>query len=156
MWSTSLAFLQPVGSSWTRDRTSIPCTNRWIPTHCTTRETLDLDFGLIWLRLGAWLHCSVSADFHVAALWSSWNTHCLYPLFMRQISACPSEQCLSLLLWAGWEQGVGGGEGAELQSQLWGQAQGVHLGSHALYSSLAPKTSFYLLHHTHTHTHTRA
>ena len=72
---------------------------------------------------------------------------------MRQIFTCPSEQCLSLLLWAEWEQGVGGGEGTELQSQLWGQAQGVHLGSHALYSSLAPKTSFYLLHHTHTHTH---
>ena len=73
-----------------------------------------------------------------------------YALFIMQIFTCPSEQCLSLLLWAGLGRGVRGGEGAELQSQLWGQVQGVHLGSPALYSSLAPKTSFYLLHDTHT------
>lgn len=32
---------------WPRDRTRIPCTDRWIPIHCATRETLDLDFDLI-------------------------------------------------------------------------------------------------------------
>lgn len=72
-----------------------------------------------------------------------------YALFIMQIFTCPSEQCLSLLLWAGLGRGVRGGEGAELQSQLWGQVQGVHLGSPALYSSLAPKTSICFMTHTH-------
>ena len=31
-----------VGSSWTRDQTSVPCINRQILIHCTTREVLGL------------------------------------------------------------------------------------------------------------------
>ena len=27
-----------VGSSWTRDRTRVPCIDRWIPNHCATRQ----------------------------------------------------------------------------------------------------------------------
>ena len=30
-----------VGSSWTRDRTCVPCIGRWILIHCTIREFLD-------------------------------------------------------------------------------------------------------------------
>ena len=30
----------PVGSSWTRDRTHVPCIDRWILIHCATREVL--------------------------------------------------------------------------------------------------------------------
>ena len=29
---------QHVGSSQTRARTRVPCTGRWIPNHCATRE----------------------------------------------------------------------------------------------------------------------
>ena len=30
--------MSDVGSSWTRDRTRVPCIGRWIPNHWTTRE----------------------------------------------------------------------------------------------------------------------
>ena len=33
-----LAALQHVGSSWTRDRTCVPCIGRRILIHCATRE----------------------------------------------------------------------------------------------------------------------
>ena len=36
--------LQHVGSSWTRDRTHVPCTGRRTPTHCTTGEVLNHTF----------------------------------------------------------------------------------------------------------------
>ena len=32
------AYLQHVGSSWTRYQTRVPCTDRQIPNHCTPRE----------------------------------------------------------------------------------------------------------------------
>ena len=35
---TGLLVLWPVGSSRARDWTSVPCTGRWIPNHCATRE----------------------------------------------------------------------------------------------------------------------
>ena len=42
LWLSScgavLVVLQHVGSSWTRDRTSVPCIARWILNHWTTRE----------------------------------------------------------------------------------------------------------------------
>ena len=38
LWCTSLVAPGHVGSSWTRDRTRVPCTDRQILNHCATRE----------------------------------------------------------------------------------------------------------------------
>ena len=38
LWHTGLAALRHVGSSWTRDRTHVPCIGRQILNHCATRE----------------------------------------------------------------------------------------------------------------------
>ena len=38
LWHRGLVAPRHVGSSWTRDRTRVPCTGRWILNHCTTRE----------------------------------------------------------------------------------------------------------------------
>ena len=35
LWNTGLRHVE---SPWTRDRTHVPCTGRWIFIHCTTRE----------------------------------------------------------------------------------------------------------------------
>ena len=37
LWLTGLVALQHVGSSWTRDRTRVPCIGRQILNHCATR-----------------------------------------------------------------------------------------------------------------------
>ena len=37
-WRTGLVAPWHMGSSWTRDRTRVPCIGRWILNHCTTRE----------------------------------------------------------------------------------------------------------------------
>ena len=58
-----------VGSSWTRDRTHVPCIGRWILNHWTTREVPSLQFfvlkfsnyrnmkGIIW-----WIHIHLHLD----------------------------------------------------------------------------------------------
>ena len=49
LWQTGLVAPRQVGSSWTRDQTRVPCTGRWIPIHCDTREApraLILDKGV--------------------------------------------------------------------------------------------------------------
>ena len=38
LWRTGLAAPRHVGSSWTRDRTRVPCIGRQILNHCATRE----------------------------------------------------------------------------------------------------------------------
>ena len=38
MWCTDLVAPQHVGSSWTRDRTCVPCIGRQILNHCANRE----------------------------------------------------------------------------------------------------------------------
>ena len=38
LWRLGLVAPQHVGSSWTRARTRVPCTGRWILNHCATRE----------------------------------------------------------------------------------------------------------------------
>ena len=38
LWLMGLVALQPVGSSHTRDRTHVFCTDRWILNHCTTSK----------------------------------------------------------------------------------------------------------------------
>ena len=38
LWRTGLVTPWHVGSSWTWDRTHVPCIGRWILNHCTTRE----------------------------------------------------------------------------------------------------------------------
>ena len=49
---SGLAALRLVGSSWTRDRTHVPCIGRWILTHWATREILyfstSLSFHLVF------------------------------------------------------------------------------------------------------------
>ena len=40
VWHLGWVVKQHVGSSWTRDRTSVPCPARWILSHWTTREAL--------------------------------------------------------------------------------------------------------------------
>ena len=40
----SVGALQNVGSSWTRDRTHVPCTGRWILNHWTTKEAQMFPF----------------------------------------------------------------------------------------------------------------
>ena len=37
-----------VGSSHTRDQTCVPCTGRWILTHCTSKEVLVYLFLNFW------------------------------------------------------------------------------------------------------------
>ena len=54
MWCTGLVAPRHVRSSWTRDRTCVPCIGRRILNHCATREvlcgcyfkTLSLGFSL--------------------------------------------------------------------------------------------------------------
>ena len=38
LWCMGLVILRHVGSSWTRDRTRVPCMGRMIPSHWTTME----------------------------------------------------------------------------------------------------------------------
>ena len=38
LWRTGLVALQSMGSSRTKDRTRVPCSDRWILNHWTTRE----------------------------------------------------------------------------------------------------------------------
>ena len=40
LWCMVLVASWHVESSWTRDRTCVPCIGRWILIHCTTREVL--------------------------------------------------------------------------------------------------------------------
>ena len=48
LWCTGLAAPRPVGSSWTRDRTHVPCIGRRILIHWTTRQVLrSLDFNIL-------------------------------------------------------------------------------------------------------------
>ena len=44
LWLTCLIALPHVEASWTRDRTHIPCTGRWIPHHWATREVPVIPF----------------------------------------------------------------------------------------------------------------
>ena len=44
LWYMVLAAPQYVGPSWTRDRTRVPCTGRWILNRWTTREVLAVPF----------------------------------------------------------------------------------------------------------------
>ena len=44
LWCMGLDAPWHVGSSWTRNRTHIPCTGRWILNHCATREALSVYF----------------------------------------------------------------------------------------------------------------
>ena len=47
VWLMGLIAPGNLGSSWTRDRTCVPCTGRWILLHWTTRDvpalTLDVE-----------------------------------------------------------------------------------------------------------------
>ena len=43
-WSTGLVAPWCGGSSWSRDRTQVPCVGRWIPNHWTTREVFLISF----------------------------------------------------------------------------------------------------------------
>ena len=40
VWCMGFAAPWPMGSSWTRDWTRVPCTARWILNHWTTREVV--------------------------------------------------------------------------------------------------------------------
>ena len=40
VWHVGLVVLQHVGSSWTRDHTTVPSIARWLLNHQTTREAL--------------------------------------------------------------------------------------------------------------------
>ena len=42
LWHTGFVAPQHAGSSQTRDRTSVPCTGRWILHHWTTREVQSM------------------------------------------------------------------------------------------------------------------
>ena len=44
MWLTGLVAPRHAGSSWTRDRTCVPCVGRLIPNHWTT-EAVCYDFS---------------------------------------------------------------------------------------------------------------
>ena len=44
LWRTGLVAPWPVGPSWTRARTHVPCIGRWILNHCTTREAPKIGF----------------------------------------------------------------------------------------------------------------
>ena len=44
LWLLGLVALRPVESSWTRDSTCVPCSDRWILIHCTTREVQQSSF----------------------------------------------------------------------------------------------------------------
>ena len=44
LWHTGLGALRHVGSSWTRDRTRVPCIGRWILNHHTTRQVPGFTF----------------------------------------------------------------------------------------------------------------
>ena len=67
LWRTGLVARQHVESSWTRDRTRIPCIGRWILNPWTTRKALVVRFYLNsllspWLAflLQGWLHYALT------------------------------------------------------------------------------------------------
>ena len=49
---TGFVALLHVGSSQTRERTRVPCTGRWIPIHCNTRE---VHYLLVSKSLDLWV-----------------------------------------------------------------------------------------------------
>ena len=51
MWYTGLVSPWHVGSSWTRDLTSVPCIARQIPNHCPPEKPRKLFFELLSLPL---------------------------------------------------------------------------------------------------------
>ena len=69
---------RPGGSSWTRDRTRIPCIGRWFPFHPTTKEVLrhfDFSANLVIPQLQAqFLHISLNwvLPSFFSILFSSW------------------------------------------------------------------------------------
>ena len=92
LWRTGPAAPRHVGSSWTRARTQVPCTGRWTPNHCATREVPPslflipgeadteptLSQGLTSLSessvLGTppvdrWLHCGLGHIFFVCTIY---------------------------------------------------------------------------------------
>ena len=44
LWPLGLVAPRPVESSWTRGSTCVPCSDRWILIHCTTREVQQSSF----------------------------------------------------------------------------------------------------------------
>ena len=57
-----------VESSWTRDRTHVPCIGRQIFIHCTTREVLLLLFfnwGMVALQCCISFHCTMKWIIHM-------------------------------------------------------------------------------------------
>ena len=52
LWHTGLVPPWPVGSSWTRDWTCVPCIGRWILYHWATREALPQTLRA--MRFGPW------------------------------------------------------------------------------------------------------
>ena len=49
LWRTGLVALRHVGSSWTRDRTRIPCIGKWFLNHWTTRNVLSCFYKPVFL-----------------------------------------------------------------------------------------------------------
>ena len=58
-----------VESSWTRDRTCVPCKGRWILIHCTTREILLLTLHSLWPHLHLYIsHHWNNSHVYIASL----------------------------------------------------------------------------------------
>ena len=75
LWHMALCVPWHVESSWTRDRTHIPCIVSWILIHYTTREVLHVVFketacGLLYW---SWVHIDL---WWILSAWS-WDT-CFY------------------------------------------------------------------------------
>ena len=54
LWLTGLVALRPVWSSWTRDRTCVPCIGRQILNHWTIREVLNWFLMNVTVTRGSW------------------------------------------------------------------------------------------------------
>ena len=52
LWQAGSVALQHVGSSWTRDQTHVPCIDRWILNHWTTKNVPEMLFWIESSRKG--------------------------------------------------------------------------------------------------------
>ena len=69
LWRTGLVALQHVGSSWTRDRTRIPCSGRQLLNHCHQGSPTQCIFKVhMKVRVAMQLKLGVSSHHH---LWES-------------------------------------------------------------------------------------
>ena len=72
LWHTGLVALRHVESTQTTDRTRVPCTGRWIPIHCTTREVPVISFKTLFTSSNFFFFQQIFID-HLPCVWHNFR-----------------------------------------------------------------------------------